>query len=201
MRTSTSHPIRVDFISEEHLPLSGKLGMTFAPGKKHHGLSGQWDRDLEADLKRLREEWETDILVSLIEEHEFESLGITDLIARAEAHGIRVILHPIRDTSVPTSIEKFAELIDELDEQLSSGKIAVIHCKGGLGRTGLAAACCLISAAGMTTDNAIAAVRSVRPGAIENSSQEAFVEEFSTGRVPKAQELHSRQIYRRANKG
>ena len=44
--------------------------MTFAPGKKHHGMTGHWDRDLDTDLARLRAEYKTDLLVSLLEEQQ-----------------------------------------------------------------------------------------------------------------------------------
>jgi FAD/FMN-containing dehydrogenase len=65
-RTSATHPIRVDFIPKPEHGLAGQLGMTFAPGKKAHGIDGHWDRDLMADLGRLRQEYATDVLVSLI---------------------------------------------------------------------------------------------------------------------------------------
>lgn len=34
VRTSKTHPIRVDFVNQRDLRLSGKLGMTLAPGLK-----------------------------------------------------------------------------------------------------------------------------------------------------------------------
>ena len=53
----------------------------------------------------------------------------------------------------------------------------VVHCRGGLGRAGLTAACLLVQA-GMEPGEAMALVRKTRPGAIENSRQEKFVREF-----------------------
>ena len=62
--TSESHPIRVDFLPPEALKLPGRLGMTFAPGKK---VEGRWERDLETDLQRLKEEYHAEVLVSLMD--------------------------------------------------------------------------------------------------------------------------------------
>ena len=63
-RTSATHPLRVDFVDAEELKLPGRLGLTFAPGKKQrHAQTGSWDRDLETDLRVLRDEFGTDLLV------------------------------------------------------------------------------------------------------------------------------------------
>src|SRR4028118_145733 len=113
VRTSITHPIRVDFIDSQYMSLPdvslpGRLGLTFAPGKKQSAaLTGHWDRDLETDLERLRRHWHTDVLLSLIEEHEFTALGIPTLREQAEKQGMQVIWSPIRDISIPTSMEEF----------------------------------------------------------------------------------------------
>ncbi|MNL81577.1 hypothetical protein D3C87_2087370 [compost metagenome] len=51
-----------------------------------------------------------------------------------------------------------------------------MHCKGGLGRAGTVASMLLIDT-GCALDgiNAIAKVRSVRPGAVETAEQEEFI--------------------------
>ena len=63
---SGSDPIRVDFVPRDETVLPGLLGMTFAPGMKALGQRGRWDRDLEADLRVLRDDYETDTLVSVM---------------------------------------------------------------------------------------------------------------------------------------
>jgi ADP-ribosyl-[dinitrogen reductase] hydrolase len=50
----------------------------------------------------------------------------------------------------------------------------VIHCKGGLGRTGVVAARLLIEL-GETPNAALARVRAARPGAVETPEQEDYV--------------------------
>ncbi|MBA2341728.1 MAG: dual specificity protein phosphatase family protein [Pyrinomonadaceae bacterium] len=169
-RTSLSHPIRVDFVASDKL--------TFAPGKRHHGMTGNWQRDLSLDLARLRDEYNASLLVSLIEEHEFESLQIKELRERAADYGIKVLWSPIRDISVPKSIEEFAPTVQTIVDALRAGQTVVVHCMGGLGRTGLAAACALVAATELTPEEAILIVRRARPGAIQTFGQEEFVTLF-----------------------
>lgn len=177
-RTSHSHPIRVDFVLTDKLLLPGRIGLTFAPGKKHYGMSGHWDRDLDADLTRLRNEYKTNLLVSLIEEHEFAALKIPTLRERVAMHGINILWYPIRDVSVPTSIEDFAAAVNTITNALSTGQTVVIHCMGGLGRTGLVAAACLVAATKLTPGKAIEIVRHARPGTIQTKEQERYIETF-----------------------
>jgi protein-tyrosine phosphatase len=177
-RTSLTHPIRVDFVASDKLTFPGHLGLTFAPGKKHHGMTGRWDRDLSFDLARLRDEYKVSLLVSLIEEHEFESLQIRELRERAGDFGIKVLWSPIRDVSVPKSIEEFAPVVQIVVDALRVGQTVVVHCMGGLGRTGLMAACVLVAATEPAPEEAISIVRHARPGAIQTRGQEEFVKLF-----------------------
>ncbi len=79
--TSETHPLYVNFIPQEEIPnFKGTLSLTFAPGKCHHGIvsSIKWERDVTLDLLRLKEEYKTSVLVTLIEAVEFEKLKIKD---------------------------------------------------------------------------------------------------------------------------
>lgn len=117
--------------------------MTFAPGKKASGLEGQWDRDLGADIERLRCEFGTDVLVSLVEDHELAHLGIAELVDVARGAGITVARLSIPDGGVPPDEGRFVALVDAAVAHLRSARTVVVHCRGGLGRTGLFAAACL----------------------------------------------------------
>lgn len=179
-RTSDTDPILVNFVEDSRLNFPGRIGLTFAPGKKQpHGQSGHWDRDLDKDLGRLREEFGADTLVSLIEEHEFERLRITALRERAAAAGIESLWFPIRDRSVPASADEFAALVDTIMSRLREGLTVVIHCMGGLGRSGLVAAACLVAATEVTPEEAVRAVRAARRGAVETPEQEEFVGRYA----------------------
>jgi protein-tyrosine phosphatase len=177
-RTSLTHPLRVDFVAPEQMTFSGRLGLTFAPGKKHHGMTGHWQRDLDLDLGHLRDEYGVTLLVSLIEEHEFDSLQIRELRERAGEFGIKVLWSPIRDVSVPKSPHEFGPAVQTVVDALRAGQTVVVHCMGGLGRTGLAAACVIVAATELEPAEAIRVVRRARPGAIQTRGQEEFVTLF-----------------------
>jgi protein-tyrosine phosphatase len=177
--TSATNPLRVDFIAPEELDLPGRIGMTFAPGKKQPGgATACWNRDLDTDLRALRNEFKTDLLVSLIEEREFLDLKIPNLLDQVRLYGMEILWFPIPDQSVPESHERFDNLVRQISERVREGKTVVIHCKGGLGRTGLVAAAVLLAITKLSPEEAISTVRQARDGTIENRLQEDFVRSF-----------------------
>jgi protein-tyrosine phosphatase len=156
--------------------------MTFAPGKKQKDAStGSWARDLDMDLKQLRDEYHTDLLVSLMEDKEYPMLQIPNLRERAADYGIEVLWFPIGDGSCPTSIEEFGGAVQRVVTALRNGNTVVVHCKGGWGRTGIMAAACLLSIeSDLTPEEAIAIVRRARAGTVENERQERFVAQYAS---------------------
>jgi protein-tyrosine phosphatase len=150
--------------------------MTLAPGKK------DWycDRDLLQDLAALRNEFHADVLVSLLEDFEYHDLKITDLVSRARELGIEQRAFAIPDGSTPAreDMPRFRELLDGVVASLESGKVVVVHCRGGLGRTGTVVACCLVRL-GHSPDEAMAITRQARRGAIECEVQEEWVRRYA----------------------
>lgn len=68
--TSATSPIRIDFLPEIW---KGKLGISFAPGKKQvGGFHCDWDRDLHADLTRIKDFYGIDVVVCLLERKEMK---------------------------------------------------------------------------------------------------------------------------------
>lgn len=180
-KSSQSHPIRVDFIRHEEFPMLNRLGMTLAPGKKQpDALTGRWDRDLRTDLERLLNEFGTGTLVSLLEDEELEELQITNLAEECERIMMNLSRFPIRDVSVPERIGDFVHLVAGAVDSLKHGHTVMTHCKGGLGRAGLTAACIAVAAtdAKISASEAIELVREAHPGAIETEAQEEFVARF-----------------------
>lgn len=151
--------------------------MTTCPGKKSFGISGLHDRDLEMDLEVIRR-WGAEVLVSLIEEHEYYEVGIGNF-TRMVPKGILHLRLPIEDMGIPDRVweQKWEREGPIIRSVLKRGGKVCIHCMGGLGRTGMVAARLLVEF-GMHPDHAIRAIREARPGAIQTQEQEDYVRSF-----------------------
>jgi ADP-ribosyl-[dinitrogen reductase] hydrolase len=175
-KTSQSDPLQ---IARVEIPDGGGLiGLTFCPGKKHHGLhAGRWDRDLRTDLEVIQS-FGAKALVTLMEEEELRDVQVpAELLGSwAKEYGLEWHHLPIKDVSVPDAT--FEDLWTysgvRLRSLLARGKNVVIHCLGGLGRTGAIAGRLLVEF-GDQPQAAIQKVRQKRPGSIENSAQEQYV--------------------------
>ena len=86
----------------------------------------------------------------------------------------------IRDMGVPQEAESesFEAFVQEILRRLERGQNVVVHCRGGLGRTGLVAACVLVALGRHAADEAVAAVRETRKGTVQTREQEDFVRLF-----------------------
>ena len=173
-RTSLTHPL---IINEVRIPgCAGVIGITFCPGKKDkQSHSGIWNRDIDTDMMAVKA-WHTTSLVTLMEDHEFDLLGVRQLPFKALGLGLTWFHIPIRDVSIPDFrfYERWSGIGVRLIDSLMEGGRVVIHCRGGLGRSGVVAALLLIEA-GMSGKDAVEVVREARPGAIETIQQEAYV--------------------------
>jgi len=191
--TSSSCPLRIDTIT---LPGNrGQIGMTICPGKKDCGISGTvWDRDLGADLDAISA-WGADAVVTLLEDSEFEMLGITALPSILQDRGIEWHHLPIRDVDIPD--RRFEGIWlksgSRIRSILGNGGKVLLHCRGGIGRTGTIAAKLLVEF-GFKPADAIAQVRSVRPGTIETSAQEQYVLELKKWPQPQLRRSSNNKI-------
>ncbi len=174
--TSISHPLRIDSVMLDST--GGAIGMTLCPGKQWpYGITGEWSRDLDADL-RLIKVFGARAVVTLMEADELESVGVP--VASLEEKFRELDLEwfhlPIRDMDIPTQDweEQWVHAARRLHMLLRTGERIVVHCLGGLGRTGTIAARLLVEF-GMGPEEAIHRVRSARPGAIQSIQQERYV--------------------------
>jgi ADP-ribosyl-[dinitrogen reductase] hydrolase len=181
VRTSATHPLEV---AEVKVPSGGAVGLTFCPGKCAPSLFGSpWQRELAADLDAVKG-WGAAIVVTLVEQHELESLGVLKLGQEVQARGMRWLHLPIVDVSTPSAKfeSEWSSAVGELTAVLNAGGKVLVHCKGGLGRAGTVASLLLVET-GDAADDAIRKVRAVRPGAIETSGQVRYVQKYKPTRT------------------
>lgn len=182
IKTSTTHPLRMD---ELELAGGGTIGLTLCPGKKQpSAMTGAWDRDLATDLCEIAR-WGATAVVTLMEPGELDRLQVSHLGDAVEERGMDWYQLAIPDGGIPDASFEAAWLYAgyRLHRILAQGKKVLIHCMGGLGRTGMIAARLLIEL-GSSPEEAITRVRQARPGSIETRSQEHYVRNWATSRAP-----------------
>ncbi|WP_428101279.1 hypothetical protein [Candidatus Rariloculus sp.] len=181
-RTSITDPLKIDA-----MPCgNGVIGMTLCPGKQASSVFGAaWARDLALDLDAVVD-WGATSLVSLVERPELSALGVSNLGDAAEEAGLEWHHLPIKDVDIPD--ERFEGRWTYsghvLQRRLQSGERIVLHCRGGLGRTGTIAARLAIEL-GETPQQRYAA--SDRPGkerSKRTNRKRTFCESNSPCRVP-----------------
>jgi protein-tyrosine phosphatase len=114
-------------------PASGRLGvMPRPPG-------GQWLNDKLAALRA----YGVDTLVCALTEEERQRLHLTRQPAVAVQLGLSYIGFPIPDFGVPEPMALRC-LATQLANEVRGGRFVVVHCFGGIGRSGVIAGATLI---------------------------------------------------------
>lgn len=171
--TSLNAPLRIDSLA---LPDGGTIGMTICPGKKRPAsMSGDWDRDLNMDLQIVKD-WGADIVITLLEDFEFKEVAVESLGEQVQALGMQWVHLPIPDKCAPGTefLHGWHTRGAAVHACLAQGGKVLIHCMGGIGRTGTVAAQILMER-GMPVTDAIVAIRHARQGAIETAEQEQYL--------------------------
>lgn len=183
-RTSTTNPIRVDWVDLAKVPglvgageSGGRLGMTFLPGKQRDGWSGLHWRDLRADVARLRGVLGVDALLLLVEDHELEHARVPDIAAVMAEGGIELLRFPIVDMQVTPDRNGLRRTLDDVLGRIRAGQRVVVACRGGMGRTGTIVGC-MLRDGGPDGEAAITLTRKSRKNTIEREIQEAFVTDW-----------------------
>ncbi len=168
-RLQRIQPLCIEWIDGKYTA-SGKLGITILPGRRDH------KRDMDSDLEVIRNEKITHVLC-LLSETEFAQYGVEGLLERYRAMGIQVRHAPILDQKA-CSVSEMKDSVGWLDQNLRGAANILVHCVGGLGRSGMVAACYLKSR-GCSAQQAIEEVRRVRSlRAIESKVQEDLIATF-----------------------
>ena len=169
-RIKSGGKLRVNWLDDDKMT-SGEIGLTILPGRK------DYSRSIDEDLKQLKE-YKVDTIIPLITDDEFDHFGVGELLEKYQEYDFNVKRLPIMDQLV-SSHQEMKELIDYLEERLQKNEKIVLHCVGGLGRSGLVAASYL-KYKGRNAEDAINSVRKVRGvRAVESKIQEEFVENIN----------------------
>ena len=177
-KTSITDPIWVTKIDHPGQP--GKIGVSICPGKKSPSVfGGTWDRDLELDLTAIQRDFNPTAIVTLMTNDELSANKVPNLGQAVLDHGMKWFHLPIRDMRAPD--ESFSsvwtEIAPDILQMIKQGDNVLVHCRGGLGRSGTIAALLLIEF-GLPNGLAIAQVRIARPGAIDIAEQEEYVRRY-----------------------
>jgi protein-tyrosine phosphatase len=92
--------------------------------------------------------------------------------------GTHAVHYPIPDMHAPT-LDDLRGLVDDIEARLAAGEVIIVHCAGGIGRSGTVAVAVLLRA-GVAIDDALITVRSNRPMAgPEVGAQQDVLREFA----------------------
>lgn len=128
------------------------------------------------------------MVVCLLESHEMRDLELKEEAALCAEHGIAFRHFPIPDRGMPQSQPAAFSLVSELNAELVGGKSVAIHCRAGIGRTGLVAGALLHTLGVPGKDIFPLLSRSRGVGMPDTSAQAQWVAQYA---------LHTRALHTR----
>jgi protein-tyrosine phosphatase len=150
-------------------PWRGKLALAARP------RGGDW---LEEEMTGWRRAG-IDIVLSLLTAEEERDLGLLRESDEARVRGMEFVSLPIPDREVPNSESEVSAISDRLNADLAVGKNVAVHCRQGVGRTGLVAACLLV-AKGLTPEAAVKTLSAARGNPVpETAEQRRWIDHFA----------------------
>jgi protein-tyrosine phosphatase len=157
-------------------PWPGKLAISARP------RGGDW---LEDEISGWRKAG-VDAVVSLLTPEENKDLQLDKESKLAQTLGLRFVSLPIEDRGVPTSWDEASSTIATAGEMLRQGRNVAIHCRQGIGRSGIIAAALLVKE-GSTPGDAATQISGARGLSVpETQEQMAWIQEFSMRESPSA---------------
>jgi protein tyrosine phosphatase (PTP) superfamily phosphohydrolase (DUF442 family) len=150
-------------------PWHGKLAMAARP------RGGDWLSDDIANWKRAG----MDAVLSLLTPDEEQSMNLQEEAGEARKQGMEFTSFPIPDRQIPSSEAKWSGVLEEVTRALSEGKNVVVHCRQGIGRSGLVATCLLVRK-GMSPGAAVEIASAARGISVpETSEQRDWIDHYA----------------------
>lgn len=112
-----------------------------------------------------------------------DRVGVTHLITLTETdmdqdalrrHHLKNTHLPIFDRKAPSTSQMHMLLV-RMQRLMDAGEVLAVHCKAGLGRTGLVLAAWMVRDGGLSAEAAIERLRKVNPGFIQSDEQLDFL--------------------------
>lgn len=129
--------------------------------------AGDW---LEEEVSRWHQA-NISCIVSLLQPCEVQELALTSELALCQANGIEFLQFPIQDRGVPESLACTVQLVQGLVQRLHNGRAVAIHCRAGIGRSGLIAACVLLNL-GISVTDAFALISQARSVSVPDTAEQ-----------------------------
>jgi protein-tyrosine phosphatase len=114
----------------------------FAEGNLATMAAPRLDDQFENTILNWKDEG-VDVVVSMLENSEIPNLLDAERALCGE-FGMEFFSVPVRDKTVPDSVELFADVARQLAERIAGGQAVAVHCRAGIGRSTTMAACVLI---------------------------------------------------------
>lgn len=128
--------------------------------------SGEW---LDDDIRAYRL-LGIDKLVCLLAPEEILEFGLSDERIRCGQHGIGFVGYPIVDRALPADTG-FTDLVRRVHDDIVGGLSVSVHCRVGIGRSGMLAGC-VLKEFGFSTEEAISHISAARGTAIPDTEEQ-----------------------------
>ena len=149
----------------------------FAEGNLATMAAPRLDDQFENTILNWKDEG-VDVVVSMLENSEIPNLLNAER-GLCEEFGMEFFSVPVRDKTVPDSVELFADVARQLAERIAGGQAVAVHCRAGIGRSTTMAACVLILL-GVDGEDALNMIASARGLEVpETEAQRQWILDFS----------------------
>eukprot|EP01063_Lacrimia_lanifica_P012176 TRINITY_DN1878_c0_g1_i1.p1 TRINITY_DN1878_c0_g1~~TRINITY_DN1878_c0_g1_i1.p1 ORF type:complete len:370 (+),score=109.58 TRINITY_DN1878_c0_g1_i1:40-1149(+) len=183
--TSAALPFKTSKVYE--CDAGGLISLSVCPGKQlTKGRNGRrYERCLRQDLLTAKERARVTHIVCLLNPSELRCLGVPpdtykELCGQL---GIEFVHYPMIEMAAPPHPSDLdRDVVAPMVREVLRGGSVLIHCRGGVGRAGLQAACMVLRLGeAASADEAVAIIRQRRdPRAVESQTQLTFVNKYAT---------------------